>query len=63
MKLSEMDNKYYLGDGVFVEFDESGMILTTSDGIEITNKIYIKPFVFDFLLQRIETYNNRKAGK
>jgi len=42
-----MSHKDYLGDGVYVELDEFGMIkLTTSDGINDTNTIYLEPDVF-----------------
>ena len=39
-------NKFYLGDGAYVEYDGYGLILTTSNGIEDTNTIYLEPEVF-----------------
>jgi uncharacterized protein YuzE len=37
-----MKNKEYLGDGVYVEIDEHGdIVLTTENGIEVTNRIYL----------------------
>ena len=41
-------NKTYLGDGVYIEESPSSLnlfILTTENGIETTNKIYLDPFV------------------
>ena len=36
--------KVYLGDGVFVQSDSLGrVILSTEDGMEITNRIYLEP--------------------
>jgi len=38
--------KHYLGDGVYVEHDEFGnVILTTEDGIRKTNEIVLEPSV------------------
>lgn len=41
--------KRYLGDGVYVEFDGHGIILTTSNGIEDTNTVYLEPEVWENL--------------
>lgn len=40
-------NKQYLGDAVYIESDqaEHGFLLTTSDGVEDTNTIYLEPEV------------------
>ena len=38
--------KTYLGDGVYVGFDGHGIILTTENGLSVTNKIYLEPEVF-----------------
>lgn len=35
--------KEYIGDGVYVEFDSFYIVLTTSNGIEDTNTIYLEP--------------------
>lgn len=35
--------KVYLGDGAFAAFDGFSIILTTSDGLEDTNTIYLEP--------------------
>ena len=35
------DNKEYLGDGVYVESNNYEIILTTENGIEILNTVYL----------------------
>ena len=37
--------KRYLGDGVYVDIDESSIVLTTENSIETTNTIYLEPEV------------------
>lgn len=52
--------KVYLGDGVYVEV-ESGMIkLTTENGIEDTNTIYLEPEVLTKFLQYIDSLKEVK---
>lgn len=46
----------YIGDGVYLRIEEDQVILMTSDGIEITNKIVLTPHtlssLLDFLARR-----------
>ena len=51
MKLGE---KQYIGDGVYVEFDLGMIRLTTENGIEITNQIYLEPEVWRALKAWVE---------
>lgn len=37
--------KEYLGDGVYAEHDGYAVVLTTSNGIEQTNRIFLEPEV------------------
>lgn len=37
--------KAYLGDGVYVDYNGFGIILTTENGIETTNTIFLEPEV------------------
>lgn len=47
-----MKDKEYIGDGVYVEIDERGdVILTTENGYEITNRIVLEPEVFRSLVE------------
>lgn len=41
--------KEYLGDGVYVDFDDFSFILTTENGIETTNVIVLEPEVLTAL--------------
>ena len=45
-----MSDKAYIGDGVYVEFDGYGLLLTTENGIETTNSIYLEPDVYSSLV-------------
>lgn len=49
-----MKTKTYLGDGVYLEFDSGSMILTTSNGVEVTNEIFIDDEVFHNFIHAIE---------
>ncbi len=37
------DSKEYIGDGVYAAFDGFALILTTENGIEVTNTVVIEP--------------------
>lgn len=57
-----MINKEYLGDGVYVCI-EAGMIkLTTEDGIQVTNIIYLEDFVYNALVKWFEQNIRPQAG-
>lgn len=44
-------DKTYIGDAVYVDRNEQGaIILTTEDGIQVTNEILLEPEVFNALL-------------
>lgn len=47
--------KVYLGDGVYASFDGYAFVLTTENGIDVTNTIVLEPQVFIAL----EQYVNR----
>ncbi len=40
-------SKEYLGDGVYAERDERGVVLTTEDGISVTNTVVLESAVLD----------------
>ena len=42
--------KQYLGDAVYVDDDGFGVVLTTEDGVRVTNRIVLEPAVVDALL-------------
>ena len=35
--------KVYLGDGAYVDFDGYALVLTTEDGISVTNTVVLEP--------------------
>jgi hypothetical protein len=54
-------NKQYIGDGVYVEIDELGLVLTTENGIETTNRIVLEGDVYGALEQYVAR-TRRKAA-
>ena len=53
-----MSNKVYLGDGAYAEYDGFSLILTTSNGIEDTNTIYLEPELFQNLEEFVRKLRN-----
>ncbi len=51
-----MSAKTYLGDGVYVDFDEdrAAIVLTAENGISATDTIYLEGNVFEALLLYVE---------
>ena len=48
--MSAPRQKQYIGDGVYVEFDGYDIVLTTEDGISVTNRIVLEFEVLASLL-------------
>jgi hypothetical protein len=46
-----MTTKVYLGDGAYVSLEEGTVILTTEDGMHISNVVYLEPQVLEHLLR------------
>lgn len=44
-------DKFYVGDGVYAKFDGNGIILTSENGMEITNSIYLECETWDNLFK------------
>lgn len=55
-----MTIKTYLGDGVYVAVDARGVVLTTEDGIAVTNTIVLEPEVYERFRQFIEFSGSRR---
>ena len=56
--------KTYLGDGVYVEIERGMIKLTSENGYEVLNTIYLEPEVFNALTvyeQRVRMMFERKA--
>lgn len=49
------EHKSYLGDGVYADFDGYAIILTTENGIEMTNRIVLEPPVLVALEKWVDT--------
>lgn len=50
----ENPTKDYLGDGVYADFDGFAIVLTTENGVEVSNTIVLEPSVME-ALKRYET--------
>jgi hypothetical protein len=50
------NEKVYLGDGVYAEFNGSQIVVTTEDDINITNKIYLDSEVTASLINFMDNY-------
>lgn len=48
-------SRKYIGDGVYVEFDGYSLILTTENGITVTNRIVLEPEVYRDLRLYVES--------
>ena len=44
-----LPRKQYIGDGVYVDFDGHALVLTTENGIAVTNRIVLEPEVYELL--------------
>lgn len=56
--------KSYLGDAVYVDIDEGGrLVLTTEDGVSITNVIVLEPEVYNRLVRYVERAIERAQEK
>jgi hypothetical protein len=49
-----MNNKCYLGDGCYVDFDGYALVLTTEDGISVQNRVVLEPEVYRALLEYVD---------
>lgn len=44
------DQKSYLGDGVYARLENGVVVLTSENGAEVQNEIFIEPFVLFALI-------------
>lgn len=51
---NKISRKTYIGDGVYLEYNGYDLILTTEDGISVTNRIVLEPEVYTSLLKSVE---------
>jgi len=55
------DKKEYLGDGCYVEYRGACVVLTTSNGIEDTNRIVLEHETYTAFLRYMERLKEKKA--
>jgi hypothetical protein len=56
--------KEYLGDAVYAQFDRFGaLVLTTEDGISVTNRIILEPEVLAALEDYVRRADERREAK
>jgi hypothetical protein len=53
--------KEYLGDGVYVQHDGYALHLTTENGIETTNNIYLEPEVYVALVNYVKKLKSNRV--
>ena len=52
------ETKRYLGDAVYADVDRFGcLVLTTENGIEVTNRIVLEDITYDALLRYVSARN------
>ena len=66
INMSTGGQKLYIGDAVSIEFDGHAFVLTTEDGISITNRIVLEPEVLETMRDYVDMVlgpsNARKRG-
>jgi uncharacterized protein YrrD len=58
--------KRYLGDGCYVALAEGKIVLTTENGVEVTNEIVLEPEVAEAFLEfihRVKLETDRQARR
>lgn len=58
-----MVEKRYLGDGVYVEWNDSFYVLTTENGLYIENRILLEHEVVNALLEYVKHTNETLEAK
>lgn len=46
-----MSEKKYLGDGCYADMDGRDIVLTTENGVDVTNTVYLEPETFRALVR------------
>ena len=55
--------KTYLGDGVYAEFDGYHLVLTTENGIAVTNTVALEPAVYAAMTRYVEGLNTPQPAR
>lgn len=57
-------SKRYLGDGVYAQIEDYGdLILTTENGVRVTNRIVLEPAVLLSLLKFVKASPDTSSGE
>lgn len=51
--------KRYIGDGVYVDFDGYGIVLTTENGLCETNRIVLEPEVYESMMDYVRALREK----
>ena len=46
--------RQYLGDGVYADLDDAGIVLTAEDGTRVTDRIVLEPDVWTALMRYVD---------
>lgn len=63
--MNKSENKRYLGDGVYADFDGGAIILTTENGVSVTNTIELDQHTlksFDIYRQTLRNSEDSNAN-
>ena len=60
--IKDLGHKSYLGDGAYVDYDGSSLLITTEDGIVSTNRVVLGPVEWAALKQYISEMPERWTG-
>jgi hypothetical protein len=54
--------KEYIGDGVYIDFDGFALVLTTEDGLNVTNRIVLEDSVYSALTEYVLALHKRESN-
>ena len=57
-----MKEKRYLGDGLYATHDGYGVWLTSEDGVNVLNRVYLEPSVYGALKDYMEPEQGETNG-
>jgi hypothetical protein len=58
-----LTHKEYIGDAVYVGYDGFAIVLTTEDGVSVTNEIVLEPEIWALLLDYVKRLKERDANQ